>query len=147
MLDVWLIYRCAKCKSTWNLTVLSRVNPKSINRQLLNRYLHNDSTLAQQCSMDSRLFKQNGIKMSLPEYRITGPDADWNQLPLRIEIIPDYPTGIRAAKIIREKLRLSLREFNEMTVNEILCEEDDKDIRRIRLIKKIVILIISDKKH
>jgi hypothetical protein len=29
-LDIWLVYRCTTCKSTWNMTIYSRINPKSI---------------------------------------------------------------------------------------------------------------------
>ena len=28
--DVWLIYRCKKCKHSWNLTIYERVRPSKI---------------------------------------------------------------------------------------------------------------------
>lgn len=28
-LDIWLIYKCSNCDSTWNSTIYSRVNPKA----------------------------------------------------------------------------------------------------------------------
>ncbi|MCD8268591.1 MAG: DUF1062 domain-containing protein [Parabacteroides sp.] len=31
-LDVWLIYRCLECDSTYNLTILSRTKPKLIKK-------------------------------------------------------------------------------------------------------------------
>lgn len=143
-LDVWLIYRCSKCKSTWNLTVLSRINPKSIDSQLLDQYMNNDSALARQCSMNYSLHKQNGVKAALPEYRIIGADANLGREQLRIEIIPDYPMDMRVSKIIREKLRLSQRELDELITKGFLQSEDGADLHRIRLLIPQIILINPD---
>lgn len=57
-LDIWLIYRCASCKTTWNSAVYSRVNPKSLDHKLLNRFMNNDSELAQKYAMDTVLLKK-----------------------------------------------------------------------------------------
>lgn len=32
-IDVWLIYQCEKCKSTWNMTIYERVSPKDIDKE------------------------------------------------------------------------------------------------------------------
>ena len=45
-LDVWLIYKCLICGATWNLTVLSRVNPRAIPLELLQGFQDNDPELA-----------------------------------------------------------------------------------------------------
>ena len=34
-LDIWLIYKCAKCDTTWNAAVYSRVSPQALNANLL----------------------------------------------------------------------------------------------------------------
>ena len=33
-IDVWLIYRCVECDSTYNLTILSRTKPELIKKDL-----------------------------------------------------------------------------------------------------------------
>lgn len=45
-LDVWLIYRCAACDSTYNLTILSRTKPERIDKELFRKFLENDENLA-----------------------------------------------------------------------------------------------------
>ena len=44
--DVWLIYRCKKCKHTWNLTVYERISPKKIPKELYEKFLSNDEETA-----------------------------------------------------------------------------------------------------
>ena len=47
-IDVWLIYQCKKCKSTWNMTIYERVNPKKINSIEYEKFLNNDEDLAKE---------------------------------------------------------------------------------------------------
>ncbi len=44
--DVWLIYRCRKCKHTWNLTIFERTSPKKIPQELYELFLDNDEKTA-----------------------------------------------------------------------------------------------------
>jgi len=44
--DVWLIYRCKKCKHSWNLTIYERTKPSKIPHDLYNLFLENDEDTA-----------------------------------------------------------------------------------------------------
>ncbi len=44
--DVWLIYRCKKCKHSWNLSIYERVRPSKISHTDYERFLENDSAYA-----------------------------------------------------------------------------------------------------
>ena len=48
LIDVWLIFRCKKCKQTWNLTVYERVRASKVPPEEYERFLQNDP------DMDSR---------------------------------------------------------------------------------------------
>ena len=61
-LDVWLIYKCRKCNTKWNLTVMSRVAPGAISLEMLNGFHENDEKLAMQYATDTTLIKKNGAK-------------------------------------------------------------------------------------
>ena len=41
-LDVWLIYRCERCDTTWNQEIYTRVKPDRIDRGLYQAFLDND---------------------------------------------------------------------------------------------------------
>ena len=44
--DVWLIYRCKKCKHTWNLTIYERTRPSKIPHELFEAFQENDAETA-----------------------------------------------------------------------------------------------------
>lgn len=44
--DVWLIYRCKKCKHSWNLTIYERKKPAKIAPQEYELFMENDAELA-----------------------------------------------------------------------------------------------------
>ena len=74
-LDVWLIYRCVVCDSTWNCRLMRRVAPASIDPGLYAKLLANDRDAARRYAFDLGLLKRNGVK---PEPRgevvLEGPD-------------------------------------------------------------------------
>lgn len=61
-LDVWLIYKCSKCGTTWNMTVFTRVNPRSLSPELLEGFQNNDAEIALRYARDSALIKRNGAE-------------------------------------------------------------------------------------
>lgn len=44
-LDIWLIYKCSCCSSTWNAAIYSRINPGSLPPGMLSRFHANDTSL------------------------------------------------------------------------------------------------------
>jgi len=64
-LDVWLIYKCTVCNTTWNLTILSRIAPRSIPPELLTGFHENDPDLANRYANDAALIKRNGAELKL----------------------------------------------------------------------------------
>ena len=44
--DVWLIYRCKKCKHSWNLTIYERTKPGKIPADLFEAFQMNDAETA-----------------------------------------------------------------------------------------------------
>lgn len=58
-IDVWLIYQCEKCKHTYNLTVLERVNPADIPEEDYKKFLANDKGAALCYGMDKAVLTRN----------------------------------------------------------------------------------------
>jgi hypothetical protein len=92
-LDVWLIYRCEACDSTWNCRLLRRVAPTAIDPALYEQFLNNDGALARRCAFDLTLLKSNGVKVEpRGEVGLDGP-----------ELVPDaFPSGIARVLITCE---------------------------------------------
>ncbi|MCC8027621.1 MAG: DUF1062 domain-containing protein [Clostridium sp.] len=51
-LDIWLIYKCVHCNTTWNSTIFSRISPQKLGADLLEGFSCNDKNLAMQYATD-----------------------------------------------------------------------------------------------
>ena len=63
-IDVWLIYRCKKCKHSWNLTIFERVSPSKIPPDLYALFLENDEQTAARYGNDTAFLKRNHAEMN-----------------------------------------------------------------------------------
>lgn len=61
--DVWLIYRCKKCKHSWNLTIYERVKPSKIEPEDYERFMENDYDLALKYGNDIDFLKRNNAEL------------------------------------------------------------------------------------
>ena len=57
--DVWLIYRCAKCKHSWNLAVYERTRPGKIPPELFGAFQANDEETAMEYGRDIAFLRRN----------------------------------------------------------------------------------------
>ena len=61
--DVWLIYRCKKCKHSWNLTIYERTKPKKIPKELYELFLDNDEDTAYHYGNNIEFLKRNNAEL------------------------------------------------------------------------------------
>lgn len=61
-IDVWLIYRCKKCKHSWNLTIYERVRPSKISSEEYELFMENDSELASEYGKNMYFLKRNNAE-------------------------------------------------------------------------------------
>jgi len=61
--DVWLIYRCKKCKHSWNLTIYERTRPSKISTELLEAFFDNDEDTAMVYGKDIDFLKRNRAEL------------------------------------------------------------------------------------
>ena len=50
--DVWLIYRCKKCKHSWNLTIHERIRSSKLKKDDYELFLENDYEFAMKHGSD-----------------------------------------------------------------------------------------------
>ena len=114
-LEIWHIYKCQICDTTWNLTVFSHLNSKSINQGLLERYANNDYDLALLHATDTALIKRNGTKCNVADAYITGEDyVPYETAEIRLST--GWSLENKAATLIRQKLCLSANQFDRLII-------------------------------
>lgn len=62
--DVWLIYQCEHCRSTYNLPVYERIRPERLTPGIYRQLMENDSQLALKMGLDRALFEKNHAVIS-----------------------------------------------------------------------------------
>lgn len=107
-LDVWLIYKCVRCESTWNLEMYSRVSVGAISRPLYERLLAQDEDFALCCGLDRALLLRNGAiaDPSSIAFDVIGDlpaQGEWAQ----IEIECPLPLDIPVARVIAQRAGIS----------------------------------------
>jgi len=59
LLDVWLIYRCSHCDTSWNMTIIERANPENIDKEEYEGFLSNNTQLAASYGSNREMFIKN----------------------------------------------------------------------------------------
>ncbi len=79
LIDVWLIYRCSKCETSWNMTVWERVEAAGFDEEEYKGFLSNDPVLAERYGNDRALFAGNKAEITAekPEYSIEERDTSF----------------------------------------------------------------------
>lgn len=130
--DVWLIYRCSCCSSRWNVEILSRVSPQEVDPALLEGFFQNDPALAERYAADIPFLQRSGAQVLLPDFMLTGEGPPPDEAAA-ITIQAGFPVPLRAASLLRKKLGLSWREFEELTGSGRLTAIPPRDLKKCRL--------------
>ncbi len=123
--DVWLIYRCTECDSTYNLTILSRTKSELIEKELFSKFSGNDKRLAWEYAFSPEIAKKNSVELdySTVEYEIlhepvsieeiVSSDDDLPEIAFKIRTSFDF--GLKLSSVIRFCFGLSATRLNRLT--------------------------------
>lgn len=142
-LDIWLIYNCANCRTTWNASVYSRISPHSLDPRLLDGFHRNDKVLVGQYAMDFSFLHRNGAEAGLPDYVITG-DSFSPCEAVRLTIRCGCPFPIKIASIVRDKLHLSGRDYAQLVAKKELTSIPDLNLLKCKWREGIILLFHKD---
>lgn len=143
-LDVWLIYKCSSCDTTWNATLYSRISPQSLKSELLEAFYKNDEMLVEQFAMNSDLLHKNGVEVGLPLYSIIGEEFSPNE-DVTLEIKSKFAVQIKVASVVREKLHLSKKEYFQMIDDRKIISIPERDLHKCKLKNGITLVFQADK--
>lgn len=149
-IDVWLIYQCEKCKSTWNMTIYERVNPCNINKNEYEKFLSNDRELAREYAFNLSIYSKNKAEVVLENinYELVKRKLDksyQNEDEIIIELVCKYPAEMRIDKILGDILGISRSKIKSMHKKGLIFVEDHekslnvkiKDEMKIHVLKSI----------
>lgn len=137
-IDVWLIYQCEKCKSTWNMTIYERINPHDINEYEYQKFLSNDKELAREYAFNMSIYNKNKAEVIFEDvnYKLVQKELEAyyiNENELVIEFVCKYPIELRVDKLLSDKLGLSRSKIKDMHRKGIIFIDDDKNSLNIKV--------------
>lgn len=137
-IDIWLIYKCEECKSTWNMTIYERIKPTNISKQEYDKFLSNDRELARKYAFNLSIYSKNKAEVILDNinYRLVPRKLEAYYIKedeLVIEIICKYPLELRVDKLLSDVLGVSRSKIKCMLKEGVVFVNDDKNSSNIKV--------------
>ena len=122
LLDVWLLVLCTGCGETAKLTVLERMNVRSVRPELLDRLHDNDAGLAAELLQDPAVQRRNRIALDWDDaWRLdTGGSDHLGREVIDIEVRFAARIPVRPVRLIAEGCGLSRAEVERLITEEKL---------------------------
>ncbi len=102
-IDVWLVYRCTCCSTSWNRPVICRRRVSDIGQDRYQQFLSNDANTAWTAAFSN----MNG-ELRSPEdvaFTVVGPRPP--ERPLYIRLTADFQCQVRLGRVLVEMLKES----------------------------------------
>lgn len=132
-LDIWLIYSCTACNTTWNARVYTHVSPQSLSQKQLNGFMENNYVLVKRYAMDADFLYNSGAgKILLPQYSVIGEEFSLNEA-VELEIKTKYPLAVKVVAVIKEKLHLPHSACLRLVENNNIVTADGSNLKKCRL--------------
>ncbi len=152
-IDVWLIYKCVKCDSTYNMTILSRTNPEQINKELLSKFFENDEALAMKYAFSSETLRRNYVEADYGsvEYEIRHEDISIDSILnadediIKIKVQMPFDLKLKLSTLVRSCLGLSASRFARMEEAEAVYMQDLRLLKKYRVRNGDIIFIDKNK--
>jgi len=152
-IDIWLIYRCTKCDSTYNLAILSHTKPKAIKKDLFRKFSENDEAISWEYAFSSETARKNNIELDYGsvEYEILYDNISINNIlssndkTLTFKIKIDFKFGLKLSSVIKTCLGLSTNQINQMIEAKEIFTLQNHSLKKHKVKNGDTILISKEK--
>lgn len=124
LIDIWLIYQCSKCKSTWNMTLYERIKPRDINHEVYEKFLANDKELVDIYGFDISLHNRNKAELLWDSigYHVNSQELEFSEKEneQEIKISCKYPIQLRVDKLLSQQLNVSRSQIKKFYQNGLI---------------------------
>ena len=133
--DIWLIYKCTKCDTTWKLSLMRGIKPNDMTPELFDRLTNNDKELAWKYAFDRHLLKQSGcaIDYSCVAYYVDGFDPQDLELPMCVHVQSQHFFDLKLSSFLAEQLGTSVSTIRKLAEKNLITTSLDCDIMKYRI--------------
>ncbi len=151
-IDVWLIYKCVKCDSTYNMTILHRTKIESIDKDLFDKFSKNNLEVAWKYAFFQEAARKNNVKLDYGsvEYEI---DDDNNSIGdilnvdneiVSIKIKYPFDFRLKLSSVIRMCFNLSANQLNQLIEAKVVSIKT-KHLQKKHRVKDQIVFQIDPK--
>jgi len=142
--DIWLIYKCTKCDSTWKLTISKGIKPRDLPAGLFDKFVDNDRDLAWMYAFDRNFLKQNACTVEYAgiEYAIDGVEGFRD--PIQVQLQSPYIFDLKLSALLAKALGVSIGQIKKHVENGKISTEPECDIMKLRIKNDMTLFINSD---
>ncbi len=152
-IDVWLIYRCLECDSTYNLTILPRTKPELVRKELFLRFSENDKVLAWEYAFSPEIGRKNNVELDFGsvEYEIVHDSISIKDLLIMddewiiFKVQTPFEFELKMSSIVRLCLGLSANQLKRMIEGGVIFMSEGYPLKK-RKVKNGDRVLISKKK-
>ena len=152
-IDIWLIYRCIKCDSTFNMTIISRSKPELINKDLFNKFLENNTDTAWVYAFSRETSRKNNVELdfSSVEYDIKYDSIsiedilNFDSEIVTFKIKYRFDFSLKLPSVIRICLKLSANKLDKLIEAKVISIQE-KHLQKKHKVKNEDIVQINREK-
>jgi len=108
------------------------VNPKSIPKEDLQKFMDNDAAFAHAYAMDTELLARCGAETDPPDFIVAGEPVDFTE-PAKLIIKSQVASKLKVSKVLRAHLGLSHKTFDSYIEKGVLSMDDGCDAKKQKL--------------
>lgn len=116
--DVWLIYKCKVCDTTWNCSIMRQVNPRTIPPDLFDKLQNNDQKTSWDYAFRFDLIKRNeAVPDTNIEYTVEGEKIDYEAAgkgKVTVLLTAEYRLDPRLDTLLSGQLGVSRKQLNAL---------------------------------
>jgi len=133
--DIWLIYKCTKCDTTWKLSLIRGIKPHDLTAQLFDKLTNNDKALAWKYAFDRNLLKQSGyeIDYSCVNYSVEGFNICAIERFVNVQLKSQYFFDLKLSTFLAKILGVSIGSIRKLVGENLITISLGCDIMRYKI--------------
>ena len=145
-IDIWLIYKCTKCDTTWKSTIKRGIKPHDLPQHIFDKFTNNDKKLAWKYAFDRQLLKQNECEIlySDVKYDVEGFNEKDFENPLQIRVNSVYMFELKLSTFLAGRLSISVNKLKKLVQSGCVKTTPEYDIMKYRIRADIDVIFDKD---
>lgn len=143
-LDIWMIYHCQVCKTSYNLPLFERTNIKALGHGLYSRLQTNDLDLIWQYAFDEPLHKRHKVDLDkhLVPFLVDGTPVP-QATKITLSVANPYQLPLKLDQVIQNKCPLSRGLIKKRLADRLVFEATPINVKKALTQTDLVIHITT----